>query len=257
MSGPPIDQPQGSMIDHLIELRSRLLKIVAAVLLIFIIFAGFANDIYMLFSEPLRAALPEGSQMIATEVASPFITPFKLAFVLAFFTSMPYVLFQLWGFIAPALYQQEKHLAALLLVSSSLLFYAGIAFAYFVAFPLIFAFFTSVGPEGVAVMTDITRYMDFALKLFFAFGLAFEIPVATVVLIRSGITTPEALTEKRPYVILGCFIIGMLMTPPDVFSQALLAVPMWLLFESGVLLGKFISVHPRSSTEHQNRKLKQ
>ncbi len=242
MNPEPVNQPQGTVIDHLIELRGRLLKIVVAVLLIFIAFAGFANDIYMLFSEPLRAALPEGSQMIATEVASPFITPFKLAFVLAFFVAIPYVLFQLWGFIAPGLYKQEKRLASLLLISSSCLFYAGIAFAYFVAFPLIFAFFTSVGPEGVTVMTDITRYMDFALKLFFAFGVAFEIPVATVVLIRTGITTPEALTEKRPYVILGCFVIGMLMTPPDVFSQALLALPMWLLFEAGVFLGKFISV---------------
>lgn len=236
----PSDPNQGTVIDHLLELRSRLIRIVWVVLGIFVVFSFFANELYTLFSAPLTAALPEGSQMIATEVASPFITPFKLAFVLAFFSAMPYVLYQVWGFIAPGLYDNEKNLTVILLFSSSLLFYAGIAFAYFVTFPIIFAFFTGIGPEGVAVMTDITRYMDFALKLFFAFGLAFEIPVATLVLIRAGITTPEALTEKRPYVILGCFVIGMLMTPPDIFSQALLAIPMWLLFESGVLLGRYL-----------------
>ncbi|MFL0797575.1 MAG: twin-arginine translocase subunit TatC [Cellvibrionaceae bacterium] len=244
MSSEPANQPQGTVIDHLIELRGRLLKIVVVIFTIFfaIVIGGFSNEIYTLFSAPLTSALPQGSQMIATEVASPFITPFKLSFILSFFLAMPYVLYQLWGFVAPGLYKQEKHLAALLLITSSVLFYAGIAFAYFVTFPIIFDFFSMVAPEGVAVMTDITRYMDFALKLFFAFGVAFEIPVATVVLIRTGITTPEALTEKRPYVILGCFVIGMLMTPPDVFSQALLALPMWLLFEAGVFLGKFISV---------------
>ncbi len=200
----------------------------------------FANEIYAFVSEPLRAILPEGATMIATEVASPFLTPFKLTLVAAVFVAIPYVLYQVWSFIAPGMYRHEKRLAIPLLVSSVALFYAGAAFAYFVVFPLIFAFFTSVGPEDITIMTDINRYLDFVLKLFFAFGLAFEIPIAAVLMIWAGITTPEDLARKRPYIIVGCFVFGMLLTPPDVISQSLLAIPMWILFEFGVFFGRFV-----------------
>ena len=178
--------------------------------------------------------------MIATEVASPFLAPFKFALVLSIFLAMPFMLFHAWGFIAPGLYQRERRIVMPLLISSSLLFYSGLAFAYWVVFPLVFAFFTSVAPEGVTVMTDISNYLNFVLKLFFAFGLAFEIPVATVLLVWAGVTTREALREKRPYVIVGVFVVGMLLTPPDVISQTLLAIPMWLLFELGVIFSRFV-----------------
>jgi sec-independent protein translocase protein TatC len=235
----PADQPL-PLVVHLTELRDRLLRALLAVLLVFICLFPFANDIYTFVSEPLRALLPPGATMIATEVASPFLTPFKLTMVLAIFLAIPFVLYQAWSFIAPGMYRHEKRLAIPLLVSSTLLFYAGAAFAYYVVFPLIFAFFTSIGPEDITIMTDINRYLDFVLKLFFAFGLAFEIPIAAVLLIWSGITTPQALASKRPYIIVGCFVLGMLLTPPDVISQALLAVPMWLLFEVGVYFGRFV-----------------
>jgi sec-independent protein translocase protein TatC len=196
----------------------------------------FANDIYTFVAEPIRAQLPEGSQMIATQVASPFLTPFKLALVAAVFVAMPYLLYQVWGFVAPGLYTHEKRLAVPLLASSIVLFYLGMTFAYFVVFPLVFGFFTSVTPDGVAQMPDIAFYLEFVLKLFFAFGIAFEIPIATILLVAIGATTPEALAQKRPYVIVGVFVAGMLLTPPDVVSQTLLAIPMWLLFEARHLL---------------------
>lgn len=189
--------------------------------------------------------------MIATEVASPFFAPFKLALMSALFLAMPYVLYQVWSFIAPGMYRHEKRLAVPLLASSVILFYAGAAFAYFVVFPLIFAFFTSVAPDDITIMTDINSYLNFVLKLFFAFGLAFEIPIAAVLLIWAGITTPETLAGKRPYIIVGCFIFGMLLTPPDIISQSLLAVPMWLLFEVGVYFGKL--TRPRSSSTGSER----
>ncbi len=235
----PVDQPM-RLVAHLTELRDTLLRALLAGLIIFIGRVPFSNEIYAFVSEPLRALLPEGATMIATEVASPFLTPFKLTLVVAIFLAIPYVLFQVWSFIAPGMYRHEKRLAIPLLVSSVLLFYAGAAFAYFVVFPLIFAFFTSVGPADITIMTDINRYLDFVLKLFFAFGLAFEIPIAAVLLIWAGITTPEDLARKRPYIIVGCFIFGMLLTPPDVISQSLLAIPMWLLFECGVFFGRMI-----------------
>lgn len=178
--------------------------------------------------------------MIATEVASPFLAPFKLTLFVAFFLAVPYILHQLWGFIAPGLYKNEKRLAIPVLVASVLLFYLGMAFAYYVVFPIIFSFFTTVGPESVTVMTDINRYLEFILKLFFAFGMAFEIPVATLMLVWSGISTVESLSKKRPYVIVGCFVIGMLLTPPDVVSQSLLAIPMWLLFETGLFFSRLL-----------------
>jgi sec-independent protein translocase protein TatC len=219
-------------------LRDRLLRVVV---ITFAIFAGmfpFANKIYNFVSEPLQAYLPESSTMIATEVASPFLTPFKLTFVLAIFSAMPVILYQVWAFVAPGLYQKERRIVIPLFISSVVLFYAGMAFAYYVVFPLVFGFFTSVGPENVAIMTDISRYLDFVLKLFFAFGIAFEIPIATILLIWTGVVSPQSLAEKRPYVIVMCFVVGMLLTPPDVISQALLAGPMWLLFELGVFFGR-------------------
>lgn len=234
-----VDQAQ-PLVQHLIELRNRLLRAVLVVLLIFLGLYYFSNDLYLFISEPLRAHLPEGTSMIATDVASPFLTPFKLTFMSAVFLGMPYILFQIWGFIAPALYTNEKRLAMPLLLSSIVLFYLGMAFAYFVVFPLVFGFFTSAGPEGVAVMTDISRYLDFVLKLFFAFGMAFEIPIATVILVATGVTDCKSLSEKRPYLVVACFVIGMLLTPPDVISQTLLAVPMWLLFELGLLFSRMI-----------------
>ena len=240
------DNPQ-PLVAHLTELRDRLLRAILSVLVIFICLFPFSNEIYTFISEPLRALLPEGSSMIATEVASPFLTPFKLTLIMSIFVAIPVILYQIWSFVAPGMYRQEKRIAFPLLASSVLLFYAGASFAYFVVFPLIFAFFTSVGPTDVAVMTDINRYLDFVLKLFFAFGIAFEIPIAAVILIWSGVTTPDALAKKRPYIIVGCFIFGMLLTPPDVISQSLLAVPMWMLFEVGVFFGRIIEKRRQSS----------
>jgi len=232
-------------VTHLIELRSRLLKGLCAILIVFSCLFYFANDIYSLIAAPLVEKLSSGSTMIATEVASPFMAPFKLTLFSAVFIAMPYLLAQIWGFIAPGLYQQEQRFARPLLISSILLFYVGTAFAYFVVFPLIFGFFTAVTPEGVAVMTDISSYLDFVLKIFFAFGLAFEVPVATVLLIWSGFTSVEALKRNRPYVIVTAFVLGMLLTPPDIISQVLLALPIWLLFEAGL----FFSLRLPTRTE--------
>ena len=235
------DTEQGQpLVEHLIELRSRILRSLGAVVLIFLPLFFFANEIYVLLSEPLRVYLPEGATMIATEVASPFLTPFKLTLVLAIFIAIPYILHQIWAFIAPGLYANEKRMALPLLVTSVLLFYLGVLFAFFVVFPLVFSFFTSVAPEGVTVMTDINRYLDFVLKLFFAFGIAFEIPIAAMLMIWSGVTTVDSLRRKRPYVIVGCFVVGMLLTPPDIISQLLLAFPMWVLFEAGILFSTLI-----------------
>ena len=244
MNGTPEDnqtssgQGDMSLIEHLLELRSRLLKMVLAVAICFAAIYPFANDLYLLLSEPLRELLPVGQTMIATDITSPFFAPLKLALVLALFVAIPVILYQLWSFIAPGLYAHEKRLAFPLLFTSVLLFYAGAAFAYFVVFPLVFGFFTAIGPEGIVELPDINSYLNFVLKMFFAFGVAFEIPVATVLLILTGATTPERLAAKRPYVIVGCFVIGMLLTPPDVISQTLLAVPMWILFEFGIIFGR-------------------
>ncbi|MGR2738241.1 twin-arginine translocase subunit TatC [Billgrantia sp. Q4P2] len=240
---------QAPLIEHLIELRSRLLRAVVAVFVIFLGLYPFANDIYTFVAQPLMGMLPEGSQMIATEVASPFLAPFKLTLVVAVFLAIPYVLHQAWAFVAPGLYDNEKALALPLLASSVGLFYAGAAFAYYAVFPLLFQFFTQTGPENVAVMTDINQYLNFVLKLFFAFGVAFEIPIATFLLILSGATTVESLTKKRPYIILGCFVVGMLLTPPDVISQSLLAVPMYLLYEVGILFGRLVRRKKRKDSE--------
>ncbi len=237
-------------LQHLVELRDRLLRVVLAVTLVFLALFPFANDLYAILAEPLLRHLPEGTSMIATEVASPFLTPFKLTLVLAVFVSVPVFLYQAWAFVAPGLYRHERKLVLPLLVVSTVLFYLGMVFAYYLVFPLVFGFFTSVAPEGVAVMTDISKYLDFVLKLFFAFGLAFQVPIVTIVLIWTGMTTPESLARKRPYVIVGAFTIGMLLTPPDVISQTLLALPMWVLFELGIIFSKFMIPKPaEESTE--------
>ncbi|HSH41518.1 MAG TPA: twin-arginine translocase subunit TatC [Arenicellales bacterium] len=227
-----------SFVSHLVELRDRILRSLLAVVVLILVLVPFANDLYVFFAKPLMAALPEGTSMISTEPHGPFFVPLKLVIALSVILAMPYLLHQLWAFVAPGLYDNEKALAVPLLVSSTLLFYLGIIFAYFVVFPLVFAFFTSTAPEGVAVMTDINAYFSFCMKLFFAFGVSFEVPVATVIMVKMGLTTPEDLSGKRPYVIVGAFVVGMLMTPPDIFSQTLLALPVWLLFEVGVKLSK-------------------
>jgi len=238
-----------TLFDHLLELRNRLLKAVIGVLVIFCSLVYFAQDIYQYLAQPLLATLPEGTQMIATDVASPFFAPFKLTIVLSIFVAMPYILYQIWSFIAPGLYSNEKRLVAPLMFGSTLLFYSGIAFAYFIVFPLAFSFFTSVAPDGVTIATDISSYLDFVLKLFFAFGTAFEIPIAIILMCWTGMTDPDSLREKRPYVIVGAFVIGMLLTPPDIISQTLLAVPMFLLFEVGIFVASFYRSTEDEDTE--------
>lgn len=241
-----MDDPQLPLITHLVELRDRLLRSVLAVLLVAVCLFPFSNDLYTFLSAPLLEHLPESSSMIATEVASPFLTPFKLTLSVAVMLAIPYLLYQMWAFIAPGLYDHERKLVFPLLVASTTLFFLGVIFAYYVVFPLVFGFLTQAAPEGVAVMTDISSYLDFVLKLFFAFGLAFEVPIATLLLIWTGISSIESLTEKRPYIIVGAFVIGMLLTPPDVISQTLLAVPVWLLFELGLVAARWL---PKRQTD--------
>ena len=242
------DLAEGTLLSHLIELRGRLLKIAAAVVLVFIALLPFARRIFSLVSEPLREILP-GQQMIATEVASPLLTPFKLTFFVALFIAMPVILYQIWAFVAPGLYRKEKHFAFPLLASSILLFYLGIAFAYFVVFPLMFGFFTAVAPEGVEVMTDISHFLSFITMIVLAFGLAFEVPVATVLLVWTGLTDIDKLSKARPYVFLGAFVIGMFLTPPDIISQTLLAVPVYLLYECGIIMSRIFSRKPTEAEE--------
>lgn len=248
MSDAEQDQSQ-PLIAHLTELRDRLLRIVLAVLICTLGLFPFANTIYSFVAEPMQRLLPEGSSMIATEIASTFLTPFKLVLVSAFCLAMPVILHQIWQFISPGMYRHEKRIAAPLLISSVALFYAGLAFAYYVVFPLVFGFFSGITPEGVSYTPDISRFLDTALKLFLAFGVAFEIPIATVLVIASGAITANDLAEKRPYVIIACFVFGMLLTPPDVISQMLLAVPMWLLFEVGIVFSRLVK---KKATEIDN-----
>lgn len=225
---------------HLVELRDRLLKIVVAVIIVFLVLSPFLNDLFTLLSQPLQRFLPEGTQMIATSPISPFFIPIKLGLVLAVFISIPYTLYHIWAFIAPGLYTNEKHLVVPLLISSTVLFYLGMLFAYLVVFPLVFQFMVYTTPDGVVMMTDIGSYLDFVLKIFFAFGLAFEVPIATFLLIWTGVTTPDALAAKRPYIIVGAFVLAMLITPPDAISQTLLAIPVLLLFELGLFFSKLM-----------------
>lgn len=228
------------LVSHLIELRSRLLRIVSGILLVFVTLSPFSNPIYSALAGPLTRHMPAQSSMIAIDVLSPFLTPLKFTLVLAVFITIPWTLYQVWAFVAPGLYQREKRMVLPILLSSTLLFYCGMAFAYFVIMPIFFAFITSTAPEGVAVMTDINRYLDFVMTIFFAFGVAFEVPVATVILAWAGILSPDAMAAKRPYVIVGAFVVGMLLTPPDVISQTLLALPMWFLFEVGVFVSRLL-----------------
>ncbi|MCZ6852924.1 MAG: twin-arginine translocase subunit TatC [Gammaproteobacteria bacterium] len=238
-----VDSAEQPFLSHIIELRSRILRGVLVVVLIFIPLFFIADELYRFIAAPLMAHLPDGGNMIATGVASPFLTPFKTTIFAAIFLGMPFLLHQIWGFVSPGLYLHEKKFAVPLLLSSIMLFYLGMSFAYFAVFPLIFAFFASVTPEGVTMMTDISSYLDFVLKLFFAFGFAFEIPIATVLIAWSGLSTAASMAKKRPYIIVGCFIVGMLLTPPDVISQLMLALPMWILFEIGVFLARFVERH--------------
>ncbi len=237
------------LISHLIELRTRILRVVICTFIILLLLLPFANQIYNFIALPLIAKLPEGSSMIATEVISPFFAPFKLTIFAAIFFTVPYTLFQSWSFITPGLYSNEKKLILPLLVSSTLLFYIGILFAYYIVFPVLFAFLTSTAPEGIKIMTDINDYLNFIIKLFFAFGVSFEIPIATFLLIRNGFVSSEKLEKNRPYIILSAFFIGMILTPPDVISQILLAVPIWLLFESGLILGKIYGDKKEADTD--------
>ena len=248
----PEEGEEQPFVSHLIELRDRLLRVVLAVTVIFLGMTPFANWLFTRLAGPLMAHLPEGSSMVAIDVASPFFTPFKLALVVSIFIAMPYILYQLWAFVAPGLYLHERKRVIPLLVSSTALFYIGAAFAYFAVFPLVFGFLTHTAPQGVEVMTDISRYLDFVLTLFFAFGIAFEVPVAVVLLVWTGVVNPQSLREKRAYVVVGAFVIGMMLTPPDIISQTLLALPMWLLFEVGVFLGeRFAPKKDQDSSGHE------
>lgn len=247
-SDETVSKEQG-FLSHLIELRDRLLKMVLAVTVLFIVLFPFRDQIYAYLADPLSRFLPEGTEMIAYEVASPFLIPLKLALMLSVFLAIPFLLYQIWAFVAPGLYSHEKRLVGPLLASSTLLFYTGVAFAYFVVFPLVFKFFINVAPEGVQVSPDIARYLDFVITLFFAFGIAFEVPVATVLLVVTGVTTPEKLIKMRPYVFVGAFVIGMFLTPPDVISQILLAVPMYLLFEVGVFMSSRFKIWVKEASD--------
>ncbi len=233
------DQEQ-SIVSHLVELRSRLIKAVFTVLVLVLVMFPFAGDIYTLIAQPVLKNLSQGTEMIATGVLSPFLTPFKMVIILAVMLSMPVIIYQMWAFVAPGLYKQEKRIALPILVSSIFLFYLGCAFAFFVVFPIIFVFLPGIAPEGVTYMPDINSYLDIVVRLFFAFGLAFEIPVAVIILIMLGVTSAEKLANARPFVIIGIFVVAMLLTPPDPSSQILLAIPMWLLFEFGIIMGKFL-----------------
>lgn len=252
-STPPDSEPENEQpfLSHLVELRDRLIRALLGVLVVFIGLAPFANEIYTFMAGPLLKRLPAGSTMIAIDVATPFLTPFKMAMMGAIFLAMPWILYQVWAFVAPGLYRHERRLIVPLLVTSSILFYLGVAFAYYVVFPLVFAFMTSTVPVGVAMHPDINRYLDFLLTVFFAFGVAFEVPIATIVLVWTGVTTRASLVSKRPYIIVAVFVIGMLLTPPDIISQTLLAVPMWALFELGVFFARFYESKERSEGDDE------
>ena len=235
-------QIQQPLISHLFELRTAALRSIICVFVIALALFPFANQIYSYIAVPLIEKLPEGGNMIATEVASPFFTPFKLTLFCAIFLSFPFILYQAWSFVAPGLYKKEKELILPLLISSSLLFYLGVLFAYFIVFPILFSFLTATAPDGIKIMTDINNYLNFILKLFFAFGVSFEIPIATILLTKTGFVSVKKLSSNRPYVIFFAFFIGMLLTPPDVISQILLAIPIWLLFEIGLIFSKYFKI---------------
>lgn len=264
MSTPPPEPPlgaqaaepeklaEGTLISHLVELRSRLLRAAAAVLVLFFCLVPFSETIFTVVATPLMDKLPPGATMIATQVASPFLTPFKMTFFVALFLAMPVILYQIWQFVAPGLYSKEKRFAYPLLMSSIVLFYGGVSFAYYVVFPLMFGFFAAVTPVGVTMMTDINAFLDFVLTLFFAFGMAFEVPIATVMLVWSGLVKTAALRKARAYVFLGAFVAGMFLTPPDAISQTLLAIPIYLLYESGLILCRVMGIEKRQDETAEN-----
>jgi len=241
-----MDQPQDSFISHLVELRDRLIRALLAILVVFLALVHWARDIYTLLAAPMLAALPESGSMIATDVVGAFFVPIKVTMMVAFLISLPYVLYQAWGFIAPGLYAHEKKLAVPIVAASVLLFFIGMAFAYFIVFPAVFGFINAFAPEGVAVMTDIEKYLSFVITTFLAFGITFEVPVVVIVLVRTGMVSIEKLKEFRPYMIVGAFIVAAVVTPPDVLSQFLLAVPMWLLYELGIVLAGMIGKSARA-----------
>ncbi|MBA4382058.1 MAG: twin-arginine translocase subunit TatC [Sideroxydans sp.] len=236
-----------SLVGHLIELRSRLLNSALALLLIFICLFPWAADLYSLLAQPMLAKLPQGGQMIATDVTTPFFVPLKVAMMAAFLIALPYMLYQIWRFVAPGLYAQEKRMVLPLVIASTLLFYSGMAFAYFVVFPVVFGFITAAAPQGVAVMTDIDKYLSFVIGMFMAFGIAFQVPVAVVLLVRVGVVTVQKLREIRSYVIVAAFVIGAIFTPPDVVSQFMLAIPLWLLYEAGIVVAAWTGAPHKAS----------
>jgi sec-independent protein translocase protein TatC len=246
---------QDTFISHLVELRDRLLRAILAVLIVFLCLFPWAKDLYSLLAQPLLAVLPQGGQMIATDVVGVFLVPMKVALLVAFVIALPYVLFQIWAFVAPGLYTHEKRLVLPLIVTSTFLFIAGMAFAYFLVFPVVFKFMASIAPEGVAWMTDIEKYLSFALTMFVAFGVTFEVPVAVVLLVRMSIVTVEKLREIRPYVIVGAFVIGAIFTPPDVISQLMLAVPLWVLYELGILVASMMA-KPKAQDDEESAPVK-
>lgn len=241
-----MEDSQETFLSHLVELRDRLIRALIAVIVVFLALVNWARDIYTLLAAPMLAALPEGGHMIATDVAGAFFVPMKVTLMVAFLIALPYVLYQAWAFVAPGLYQHEKKLALPLLLASVVLFFVGMAFAYFIVFPTVFGFINKFAPEGVAVMTDIDKYLSFVLTTFLAFGVTFEVPVVVIVLVRVGLVSIEKLKEIRPYVIVGCFIVGAIFTPPDILSQFMLAVPMWLLYELGIVFARFIGKPPET-----------
>lgn len=236
-------------VQHLLELRDRILKMALAVMIVALVAMPFANQLFVLVAKPLMQVLPTGAQMVSNEPIGPFFTPLKLTLVLSIFLSMPFILYHFWAFVAPGLYQHERQLVYPLLISSVVLFYIGILFAYWLVLPIIFGFMVSTTPVGVVMMTDISRYLDFVLTLFFAFGVAFQVPIITIVFVWMDIVTPESLSEKRPYIIVAAFVIGMILTPPDVISQTLLSVPIWLLFEAGLVVARLLKTKQRAREE--------
>ena len=249
-------ESQGSLISHLVELRDRLLRALLVIGIALACLLPFANELYSWLATPLLNSLPQGHSMVAIDVASPFLAPFKLTLLAAITLTIPYTLYQLWAFAAPGLYHHEKRLAAPILFSSVVLFYLGMVFAYAVVFPLVFGFFVSTAPEGVAVMTDINRFLDFVVKLFLAFGIAFEVPIITIAMVMTGVTTPKRLRKVRPYVIVAAFVIGMLLTPPDVISQTLLAIPVWLLYEAGILFSTIVRTRTQETVEEDTEEVR-
>jgi sec-independent protein translocase protein TatC len=251
-SSPSPENTQETFISHLIELRSRLVRSIVAVVLVLVCLFPFAKDIYAVLAAPLLKALPRGSTMIATDVTGTFLVPLKVTLMTAFLVALPYVLYQLWAFVAPGLYQHEKRLALPVIFSSVVFFALGMAFAYFIVFPVVFGFFAGYAPVGVQMMTDIDKYLSFVLTMFIAFGITFEVPVVVVVLVHLGVVSLEKLRSIRGYVIVGAFVVGAIFTPPDVLSQMMLAVPLWLLYELGLLVARFVAVTKRETAAEES-----